>query len=469
MASITSSIGLKSTELDFNEKGKAVDWQWPDTTNQADYSRDESSSQEAVIAWGIAQCGKFMATGDGIRIDIISLCGDSLEIYPDVTDEGLGQLMKPVQAIPDNQVLKICFINTLNSVGGYLPGTFNFRPSTLQSLRKVGISALLLSNIYTESSHWAKMGNQKRIRMDEQKSLSSFELCYQYRFGWSEPTAISYIHQRRDISGSTYFCINYPANAYLTLTTILRKAPKSAHREFVIDALAAEESLKRWQQDISTKRRVLLCKEKKYRDNSLDSGYGRETRELHGLSNEWLALGEDLVAFHAQLGFLRDAYDKIISLKSTAMGWNGASSRDEYNPFEMLISQTQICSRWTTVYRARTETCIQMLFHLSNQAIANSSQEIAEQTQRDSASMITVAAVTLVFLPGTFISALLSTTVFDYGHEKVQVSQQWWVLLATTIPLTVAVVAFWVWWRYVWLQHQDAKRRASTAFKQKSG
>lgn len=75
--------------------------------------------------------------------------------------------------------------------------------------------------------------------------------------------------------------------------------------------------------------------------------------------------------------------------------------------------------------------------------------------------MITVAAVTIVFLPGTFISAILSTTVFDYGHEGLQISQQWWILLATTIPLTIAVIMFWVWWQYVWVRHHDAARRRS--------
>jgi hypothetical protein len=64
------------------------------------------------------------------------------------------------------------------------------------------------------------------------------------------------------------------------------------------------------------------------------------------------------------------------------------------------------------------------LFHLANQResktntqIATSTAEVARQTQRDSASMITIAAVTMLFLPGTFISAILSTTFFDYGDD----------------------------------------------------
>lgn len=51
------------------------------------------------------------------------------------------------------------------------------------------------------------------------------------------------------------------------------------------------------------------------------------------------------------------------------------------------------------------------LFHRANQEenrtntrIANLTAKIAQRTQRDSASMITIAAVTMFFLPGTFIS-----------------------------------------------------------------
>jgi len=77
--------------------------------------------------------------------------------------------------------------------------------------------------------------------------------------------------------------------------------------------------------------------------------------------------------------------------------------------------------------------------------------------------MITLAAVTMIFLPGTFISAILSTTVFDYGHEGLQVSQQWWILLVTTIPLTVVVFLGWLWWQYVWIPQYGGPRRVGDA------
>lgn len=79
--------------------------------------------------------------------------------------------------------------------------------------------------------------------------------------------------------------------------------------------------------------------------------------------------------------------------------------------------------------------------------IAFSTAKVAKLTQRDSSSMITMAAVTMFFLPGTFISAILSTTFFDYGEETLSVSDKWWILPAATIPTTIAVLAVWMAWR----------------------
>jgi type VI protein secretion system component VasK len=69
--------------------------------------------------------------------------------------------------------------------------------------------------------------------------------------------------------------------------------------------------------------------------------------------------------------------------------------------------------------------------------------------------MITIAAVTMFFLPGTFISAILSTTFFDYGEEKLSVSKAWWVLPASTIPTTIGVFAVWLAWRWWRLKKQE--------------
>ncbi|KIM38868.1 hypothetical protein M413DRAFT_238636 [Hebeloma cylindrosporum] len=66
--------------------------------------------------------------------------------------------------------------------------------------------------------------------------------------------------------------------------------------------------------------------------------------------------------------------------------------------------------------------------------------------------MITMAAVTMFFLPGTFVSALFSMVFFDTkandnGSESISVGPQWWLFPVITIPLTILVFATWVAWQ----------------------
>ena len=99
------------------------------------------------------------------------------------------------------------------------------------------------------------------------------------------------------------------------------------------------------------------------------------------------------------------------------------------------------------------------LFHLANQRTADDTAQIAVQTQRDSASMITIAAVTMLFLPGTFICTVVSTNFFDFGDNGLQVSSQWWILLAAAIPLTFAVFGIWLSWQQMRKKTHDTKMR----------
>ncbi|PPR01784.1 hypothetical protein CVT24_001711 [Panaeolus cyanescens] len=66
--------------------------------------------------------------------------------------------------------------------------------------------------------------------------------------------------------------------------------------------------------------------------------------------------------------------------------------------------------------------------------------------------MITIAAVTMFFLPGSFVSALFSMVFFDTqsnesGQTKLSVAPQWWLFPSVTIPLTAAVFAVWLIWQ----------------------
>jgi NADH:ubiquinone oxidoreductase subunit H len=84
--------------------------------------------------------------------------------------------------------------------------------------------------------------------------------------------------------------------------------------------------------------------------------------------------------------------------------------------------------------------------------ISESSMTIAAESKKDSSSMKTVAYLTLTFLPITSVSAIFSTTLFDFqnwhsteGNSRV-VSQGWWVFLITAVIATFATMTIWYFW-----------------------
>ena len=135
-------------------------------------------------------------------------------------------------------------------------------------------------------------------------------------------------------------------------------------------------------------------------------GYQNIFEKLHDLSQTWHILQEHMTDFEETMEFLLDVYKNFnhASTVHTPL----VSTRES---IAFLLSRIRWWKRWVANYNARTSIRINLFFNLANQRdshtnldIANTSKKIAEETQKDSSSMITIAAVTMFFLPGTFIS-----------------------------------------------------------------
>lgn len=91
--------------------------------------------------------------------------------------------------------------------------------------------------------------------------------------------------------------------------------------------------------------------------------------------------------------------------------------------------------------------------------------DIARKTKIETVSMKVITLVTLFFLPGTFISTLMSTDIFQsdytgraeanpYAHlNPVQ------VYLALSLPLTVVTLLFWAGFHFWEMRHEKQKKR----------
>ncbi|KAF1999661.1 hypothetical protein P154DRAFT_535403 [Amniculicola lignicola CBS 123094] len=75
--------------------------------------------------------------------------------------------------------------------------------------------------------------------------------------------------------------------------------------------------------------------------------------------------------------------------------------------------------------------------------------ELAKDMKKDSTSMSAIAALTMVFLPGTFIASVLSAGIFESqaGTRSFKVTGLWWLYIATTLPVTMITVFCWWWYK----------------------
>ena len=134
----------------------------------------------------------------------------------------------------------------------------------------------------------------------------------------------------------------------------------------------------------------------------------------------------------------------------------------------MLRGQT---SNFHTI-KERASLQVNLLYSIINQqaSIQNRwdsrlTQLIAKSTKQDSTSMTTFTFITALFLPGTFIATLFSTTMFDWHSSddppqsqsespyQANVSSKFWVFWAITIPLTLFTLLCW----YLWSRHANSK------------
>ena len=128
---------------------------------------------------------------------------------------------------------------------------------------------------------------------------------------------------------------------------------------------------------------------------------------------------------------------------------------------DMLINRASTAKRCTKGLLAESEASkhkamivVQTMLSLTAQqdqrlsmGIAEDSRTLARKATRDSTSMKAIAAVTMCFLPGTFVASLLAMPMFDW-HEGVarSVNRHFWIYWAVTLPLTALVICAWLAW-----------------------
>lgn len=102
---------------------------------------------------------------------------------------------------------------------------------------------------------------------------------------------------------------------------------------------------------------------------------------------------------------------------------------------------------------ARLKNELNLAINMVAQEASAATVLISQATQHDGAAMKSVAVITLVFLPSTFISTIFSMSFFafepggDGRPESWKVSQRIWLYFLLVVPLTTAAMGTWFWWQ----------------------
>ncbi|RAL03231.1 uncharacterized protein BO80DRAFT_470985 [Aspergillus ibericus CBS 121593] len=98
--------------------------------------------------------------------------------------------------------------------------------------------------------------------------------------------------------------------------------------------------------------------------------------------------------------------------------------------------------------KTRSRSLAERLHNEINLGFNLVSQRFGSDAKSDNAMMKTVAIVSMVYLPGTFVSGLFGTNFFDYSDGKEVMTDSFWIYWAITIPLTLLTMLIWACWHY---------------------
>ncbi|PPQ90502.1 hypothetical protein CVT25_014185 [Psilocybe cyanescens] len=353
------------------------------------------------------------------------------------------------------------FIDTLSVNGDSNP---EVNSTAYWMNQRFGVSPLFFRGIISRSF----TGNASLTRRQHGKRVS-LDGLYRFSSGLgARMTRVWFSHSLRGDQASTYIIHSCPENAKNAMLLCTQNANRlKLLRPLAVDAFLAEDRLDEWGKDVIAPRDELVQYENSKFSLYNSAQVANAVENLHALSQLLHVIKGHLADLQERLRYLVTVHQRLQHLTSRHRRRHTTNStypgsfgemHEEYTDDEEEQEDTDSTAglmRWVTNYNERTGIRINLFFNISTQTdsrinldIARLTSKIAVSTQRDSSSMITMAAVTMFFLPGTFISALFSMVFFDtQDNGALTVSKQAWLFPAITIPLTIVVFVLWVVWQ----------------------
>ncbi|KAH7309271.1 hypothetical protein BKA65DRAFT_170849 [Rhexocercosporidium sp. MPI-PUGE-AT-0058] len=326
---------------------------------------------------------------------------------------------------------------------------------------RLGISSAFLEAVLIPSV-WSKQSGASCHRYDAAGEVQALDGFYHYFENWDLGPLHLWFCYKTLTSSTTYVLIDCPG----TVQERIRNMARSQEKDFLfqplaIDFLVAEECAlwrevfinERWNElfhwnELSGNRMNPPIRDKVLQPSHL--------QDLHTLSRTWNMLFEDLGDLGERLDFLIETSQKLKQL-----GIKHSTSAAE--AFQFLHARNKVRRRWVTSFGERTKLISRFVFSFAAQNVNQASLDnattnmeiqrltatIADEAAKDNYSMITIATMTMLFLPGTFISAIFSMVFFTFNgtNSTIDVSPWVWLYVAVTVPLTVLVFGLYLYWR----------------------
>lgn len=405
-------------------------------------------------------------------LEFDGILGDEILDHILVSGSQCGRDLSPAQ----QPYFQLLFLSSIRDSFGCTTKRVRVTRDTLEKITiQLGIATSFLEAILIPSI-WSKQSCGSFHRYDAAGEIRALDGFYHYFENWDLGPLHLWFNYDIISQSTTYLLVDCPEAVKERIKSKARSHEREfLFRPFAVDFLVAEECAS-WREKFINNRWEKLFDWHERSGNRMDPRIRTDLlnpeniQTLHTLSRTWNMLFEDLGDLDERLEFLIE-----ISRKTGIAGIRESTSAAE--AFQFLRARNRVRRRWVTSFGERTKLITNFVFNLEaqkvNQASLDSAEEnkrnsktnveiqrltatIADETAKDNSSMITIATMTMVFLPGTFTSAIFSMTFFTFSdsNSSHSVSHWLWLYFAVTIPLTAMVFGFYLYWR----RRRESKR-----------
>ncbi|KAJ8133089.1 hypothetical protein O1611_g534 [Lasiodiplodia mahajangana] len=182
-------------------------------------------------------------------------------------------------------------------------------------------------------------------------------------------------------------------------------------------------------------------------ENKIYEEHGKAIVKLNDVNNKLMTLGCTTDFELSALGFAQSIMDRYIKLCAASNPSNhlpriSDEQRQVFdNEIEALQTATRLRQTMRTSVQQRAEHMVSLLRASNSQRDAVYHLEISENSRKTSSQARNLTLLGSLFIPPTFVATVFGANVFPVDPEtkSLEVSNEWWILVASTVGLTMLV------------------------------